>query len=25
MNLNGYIVTKDELKKLFEKYKNIIK
>jgi len=25
MNLNCYIVSKDELKKLFEKYKNIIK
>jgi len=25
MNLNGYIVTKDQLKKLFEKYKSVIK
>jgi hypothetical protein len=25
MNLNGYLVTKDQLKKLFEKYKNVIR
>ena len=25
MNLNGYIVTKDQLKKLFDKYKSVIK
>jgi hypothetical protein len=25
MNLNGYIVTKDQLKKIFEKYKDILK
>jgi len=25
MNLNGYLVTRDQLKKLFDKYKNIIK
>jgi len=25
MNLNGYLVTRDQLKKLFDKYKNVIK
>jgi hypothetical protein len=25
MNLNGYVVTKDQLRKLFEKYKGVIK